>query len=123
MSPETHTASYEKTDAQTGPLALLAVAIAMLVLVSLTGIAIMWRVMAYQNVYTGEMVGSPLAPARPPPPSPRLQVFPAQDLKDFRAQEAARLNSYGLVDKDKGIVHIPIDRAMDLIAQRGLAKP
>jgi hypothetical protein len=31
-----------------------------------------------------------------------------------------RLSSYGWVDREAGIVRIPIDRAMDLLAERGL---
>jgi hypothetical protein len=49
-----------------------------------------------------------------------LQVSPPDDLAKFRAEEAAALNSYGWVDQDKGIVRMPIDRAMDLVLQRGL---
>jgi hypothetical protein len=53
-------------------------------------------------------------------PFPKLQVSPAVDLAKFRTEEAAALDNYGWVDKDKGIVRIPIDRAMDLVLQRGL---
>jgi hypothetical protein len=35
-------------------------------------------------------------------------------------QEVQRLNSYGWVDQQAGIARIPIDRAMALLAQRGL---
>ena len=35
-------------------------------------------------------------------------------------QEEQTLNSYGWVDQQAGVVRIPIDRAMDLLAQRGL---
>jgi hypothetical protein len=41
-------------------------------------------------------------------------------LKQLRATEDTTLTTYGWVDRDNGIVHIPIDRAMDLILQRGL---
>jgi hypothetical protein len=54
------------------------------------------------------------------PPEPRLQTNPREDLRDLRAQEDAVLGSYGLVDKDRGVVRIPIDEAMKLIVQRGL---
>ncbi len=38
----------------------------------------------------------------------------------WRDREAAELESYGWIDRKSGIVRIPIDRAMDLLAQRGL---
>lgn len=54
------------------------------------------------------------------PPEPRLQTNPRQDLRDLRAQEDAILGSYGWVDKNAGVVRIPIDQAMKLAVQRGL---
>jgi hypothetical protein len=54
------------------------------------------------------------------PPEPRLQTNPREELRDLKAQEDAVLGSYGLVDKDRGVVRIPIDEAMKLIVQRGL---
>lgn len=54
------------------------------------------------------------------PPSPRLEVRPLALRAKLNAQELARLNGYGWVDKSAGTVHIPITRAMDLIATRGI---
>ena len=53
-------------------------------------------------------------------PQPREQISPSEELKTFRARENAELNSYGWVDRDAGIVRIPIDRAMDILMERGL---
>lgn len=53
-------------------------------------------------------------------PAPRLQTNPTEDLARFRTAEEAKLQSYGWIDKQAGIIRIPIKRAMDLIAQRGL---
>jgi hypothetical protein len=53
-------------------------------------------------------------------PQPRLEVKPGADLAGLRAAEDADLNSYGWIDRSAGTVHIPIDRAMQLILQRGL---
>ena len=54
------------------------------------------------------------------PPLPRLQVYPVHHWKDFQSAERERLGSYGWMDRSSGAVHIPIDRAMELIAQRGV---
>jgi hypothetical protein len=54
------------------------------------------------------------------PPEPRLQTAPRQDLQDLRASEDAILNGYGWVDKNRGIVRIPIEEAMRLTLERGL---
>ena len=53
-------------------------------------------------------------------PQPRLESDERQEINDFRMQEEQTLNSYGWVDHSAGVVHIPIDRAMQLLAQRGL---
>jgi len=57
---------------------------------------------------------------RQQPPEPRLQTSPVKDLSALHAAEDALLNSYGWVDRNAGIVRIPIGRAMELLAQRGL---
>jgi hypothetical protein len=58
------------------------------------------------------------------PPEPRLQNEPKVELKDLRADEDAILSSYGWIDPNKGIVRIPIDQAIDIVAQKGLpSKP
>jgi hypothetical protein len=54
------------------------------------------------------------------PPKPRLQVNQQLDLKQLRDNENTVLHSYGWVRKESGAVHIPIDRAMDLLVERGL---
>jgi len=54
------------------------------------------------------------------PPEPRLQRAPVMDLTEFRAGEEKLLNDYGWVDPDKGIVRIPVERALDLVAKEGL---
>ena len=61
-----------------------------------------------------------LSNPRKEPPEPRLQKDPAMDLQQFRAGEEAVLHSYGWVDPEKGIVRIPVERAMELVAKEGL---
>jgi hypothetical protein len=53
-------------------------------------------------------------------PEPRLQVDPPGELQSLRAAERARLSSYGWVDQQRGVVHVPIGRAIDMLLKRGL---
>lgn len=53
-------------------------------------------------------------------PAPRLEVKSGANLAELRAAEDADLNSYGWVDRQSGIVRVPINRAMALLFQRGL---
>ena len=54
-------------------------------------------------------------------PTPRLQTDDGnQDVTDLHAREDLLLDNYSWADQAQGKVRIPISRAMDLIAQRGL---
>jgi hypothetical protein len=53
-------------------------------------------------------------------PNPQLEIDERGQLDKIRDNEAQTLSSYDYIDKNAGTVRIPIDRAMDLIAQRGL---
>jgi hypothetical protein len=53
-------------------------------------------------------------------PAPQLEVDERNQLDKIRLDEEQTLNSYDYIDQKTGAVRIPIDRAMDLIAQRGL---
>ena len=53
-------------------------------------------------------------------PNPKLEDDERGQINGIRLAEEQTLNSYGWVDEKAGMVRIPIERAMDLIAQRGL---
>ena len=54
------------------------------------------------------------------PPEPRLEPDPLAPGRRMRAEENAMLATYGWVDRDRGLVRLPIDRAMELLVERGL---
>jgi hypothetical protein len=77
----------------------------------------------FRYFVTHQSLGPPASPfenVRALPPRPVLQVTPARDLHQYLAQQNAVLNNYGWVDRKAGIVRIPIDRAMDLLLEKGL---
>jgi hypothetical protein len=53
----------------------------------------------------------------------RQAEFVPSELKAYRAQEDEFLTSYKVLDKDKGRIHVPIARAMELVAQEHQGKP
>jgi hypothetical protein len=53
-------------------------------------------------------------------PQPGLQTEPWVQLRQFRIDEDAYLHSYGWIDQKAGVAHVPIDKAKDLLLQRGL---
>jgi hypothetical protein len=53
-------------------------------------------------------------------PEPRLQPDEVRDMDLFRQSEDKKLRSYGKVDASGQTIHIPIERAMEIVAERGL---
>jgi len=53
-------------------------------------------------------------------PEPRLERTPGPDLRSVRMGEQQMLNTYGWIDPQKNLVRVPIDVAIDLLAQKGL---
>ncbi len=52
--------------------------------------------------------------------APMLETNERGQFRDFLINQENQLNSYGWVDEKAGVAHIPIERAMELIEQRGL---
>jgi hypothetical protein len=67
----------------------------------------------------------PLAEANAPRPRPRaaLQADPTADMKAFARKEEAALTSYAWVDRANGVAQVPVSRALELVAERGLPVP
>jgi hypothetical protein len=100
-----------------GATALLVIAVAVVV----------WAISAFVGFLGERDAAAPLAEAEitrsnasryHAPPKPRLQIDPATDLQALHEREHDRLHTYGRVDSSR--FHIPIDRAMRLVNQRGL---
>jgi len=53
-------------------------------------------------------------------PAPQLETNERTELNNIRLREENVLSTYDYVDKNAGTVRIPIDRAMDLLVQKGL---
>jgi hypothetical protein len=120
----THDESYvghETTDAEIAPLVRFAVFLAAIT------IAIAVATVGFYSFLDAreERANAPRYPLtagveRPVPPAPRLQTYPFDDIKALRKEEAQLIDHYGWVDKNAGTVRIPVTRAMDLLAERGL---
>jgi hypothetical protein len=54
----------------------------------------------------------------PPVAGTRLQDDEAADMRELRREVEAALEGYGWVDRDGGVVRIPIERAMRLYVER-----
>jgi hypothetical protein len=110
---------HEERDVQLRPLIVSGMGLAILAGLSLFATWLLFDYFAARRARL-EVTPSPVFEARQPPPEPRLEVSPQQDLRQMRAAETALLHSYGWVDRQAGIVRIPIERAIELLAERGL---
>lgn len=113
--PERHS-GYEADN--TAVRSVLVLLLATAILIPLLSFAV-WLGMGL--VQPGEEASSPLEPGPIPSEQPELQPDPKADFAHWQQLQKARLNSFGWVDRDAGIVHLPIDRAMDLLVERGLS--
>ena len=109
--------SHEQSDADVRSLFRIAIALFLCTALIFLCIWIFMRVLIAKEV-AGEK--SPAPRTAGAFPEPRLEVRPSGELEKLRAAEKRQMNSYGWIDRNAGIVHIPIDRAMQLIAERGL---
>jgi hypothetical protein len=67
---------------------------------------------------------SPLAVEMGPrlPPEPRLQANPDADLARMRAAEDSVLQAWGWVDRQAGVVRMPVEKAAELVVREGLPR-
>jgi len=54
------------------------------------------------------------------PPEPRIEVAPYEQYQKLREQEDHIQTTYAYVDKDGGVVRVPISKAIDMLAAKGL---
>jgi len=102
--------------------AIAAFFIGLTLLIVLVAFAMKWTFDAFvaRDVAQDPPV-SPLAASRPVlPPEPRLEVSPRIEIEALRASEDEVLAGYGWMNEKAGVARIPIERAMDLILERGL---
>ena len=117
--------AYERRDIDLGRLVRVGFLITALVAMSFV---LMWWLFGVLVEREAKTSGRPHPLARDvgrsAPPAPVLQTNPRADLLALRAQERSILDTYAWVDKERGIVRIPIEKAMELTAKRGLlARP
>jgi hypothetical protein len=83
--------------------------------------AVCWGLFRYFSVEQPDSSNtSPFSDIRELPSGPQLQVNPREDLLRFRAEQEKALGSYAWENRAAGAVRVPIDRAMELLVQKGL---
>lgn len=106
------TTRYEHRDISVRPVVLAGAGLLLGVWMAIIAIYPLFRLL--------DREGPPAAQGMIMPPAPHLQDDPAHDLAEYRARENAAVNSYRWVDRANGVVSIPIDRAIQIVAEQGI---
>jgi len=108
---------YEDSDVSLGRLFAFAAGVVGLVIFGVISSAVVFKFFVRH-----QPLGPPASPfenVRELPPEPRLQTEAPQDLQRYHADQDKILESYGWVDQKANVVRIPVDRAMDILLQKG----
>lgn len=110
---------YEARDAQVKWLAMW---VGLLVLL-IGGVILATR--GFDRVFSARRAAAeapphPMSGFRQSAPGPELQALPREDYAEYAARERAEISSYGWIDAKQGVVRVPIERAMELVLERGL---
>jgi hypothetical protein len=111
---------YETSDAPTSPAVIGLVVLVALMLVGFIGGKVFEQIFEATEVRSRE-APEPLS-IREEVEGPKLQAHPEVELEAYLARERRKLSTYGWVDRSRGVVRIPIERAMELIVRDGLPK-
>lgn len=115
------TRDYADKDISLGKIARFALGLALFTVATFYGAyALLMKLSARQDQQQAQASNSPFIDQRVLPPEPRLLIDEQRTLEQQRAQEDATLGTYGWVDQNAGVVRLPVARALDLVAERGL---
>jgi len=133
VNPETH---HEKSDVNVR--ALLWAVVIFIVFGGVTHLLLYMQFNVFRQMFRGATNAPLTSMARPAdaavPQEPRLQPFkagnippnantPVTDMDEMRAAEERALHTAGWVDREKGIVRLPIETAKVLAVQRLGVRP
>ena len=114
---------FEPTDVPSRPVVISVISLATFTIVFTAAAHFFFKMLEARH--EAEAVATPTSPlaeryGAKEPPLPRLQTEPRTDLEKMWADEDRILNNYAWVDKDGGVVQVPITRAMEMLLAQGL---
>lgn len=108
---------YEHEDASPRGVLFAGIGLMVLMVLSLAIVAGLFSVFRQNQI---RAYGNGPTPTAVQPVGPGLQVDPAADMQAVHATQEAKLNSYGMMDKEEGMIHMPIEKAMESIVEDGM---
>ena len=118
-SEESVAAGYELADTNPRPLAITTAAIFVMIFLAF---ALMAGLLFISGNAPADLSNTmnPTELAVQLPPEPRLEQNPQIDSARLVAEATDRLEQYGWVAQRDGIAHIPVERSMELLLQKGV---
>lgn len=110
---------HEASDVRVGP---LIVSLALLAAGCFAALLLMrWLFVGLDDAARArDLPGHPLAAEHQVAPAPRLQADPPAEYRAWREAEERALAGYAWLDRDAGLVRLPVERALDLVLEEGL---
>lgn len=108
---------HEIRDTNIPALSAFGVAIVLTIAATMLFCFVIFRI--YQNTMPMGPPATPYASSRQLPPEPRLQTSPRMDLDGYLSTQRNELDDYSWVDRQSGVVRIPVERAMELLLKQG----
>ncbi len=112
---------HEMTDVRPSHVSLFALGLA--ATIALVLLFLTWLMGRYESAAARHDAARSSLAGDQTAPEPRLQAAPRDDLVRWRDEEHRKLTHYGWIDAKRGIVRIPVDRAIAILAERGLPAP
>ena len=112
--------TYEHTDASVGPIVKFMIWLVVSAVVIHIGLGFFYELLVARSRTVEQQYPLAVGQEERLPPAPRLQQFPQNEIYQFRMDENALLQRYGWMNKEAGIVHIPVEDAMRMAIERGV---
>ena len=110
---------YSDKDIRIKPILVFGILTAVFTAITFMGMAMVFKV--FRTTTDAEVAPtSRFVEERVLPPEPRLQVNEKRTLQQQHVIDTATSTEYAWIDKNAGVVRIPVERAVDLVAERGL---
>ncbi len=109
---------YEPRDAAPKPVLIVGFALVGLVVVGFAAAVWFWN--TFEELETAVRPEASPVYARQVPRGPRLQASPDEAWLDYKKTQIEFLQSYGWIDEGEGVVHVPVEVAMEKVLAEGL---
>jgi len=113
---------YETADVHVAPISKFIIGLVCLMFLGMFLAWLSFKLLHFRyEMNYADMKSTKLQETRQIPPGPLLQVTNHDDLLSFREQESKEVKGHATwLDKNAKVVRLPIDRAIDLVSERGL---